>query len=1018
MYRLRITFVSDGSRVQNLFAGENLLVEQIQLTRYAPFDMTIEIPPEAYAEGRLLVRIERVEGPNAVVSSIEILSTAEKPLDPLPESSVPDFAMPRLSPMPQQGFPVDDPILDLTGTWRFHPDPPVNFHEAHDGWKKIEVPGQWVQQGYSVEEGKAAAYSRTVNLPEDWKGKRIKLRCDGVYSDAVVYMNRKEVGRHLGGFTAFELDVTDDVRPGINTLTMMVKSRSLADTLASGIQYAAHDLGGIPRKLCLLALPEINVAGFHVETWFDGEYRNATLEARLEIANEGQGDPGPAAELRLRLYEWSGDSKQAVAVDALSLKVPPPGSSVVREFSIPVEAPKKWHAETPHLYRLVVELCYADEVQERVMRRFGFRQVEVRGDEFLVNGSPVKLRGVCRHEVHPLRGRSLRIEDWYRDAELFREANCNYIRTSHYPPAEEFLDACDELGLFVEEEAPLCWVGHGANPTWQSADPHDDANFAYIQQSILEMIQRDRSHPSVILWSMANESAWGRNWHFANANAAAADSTRPRSFHDQCYGGYNNYGSAEMPVANFHYPGPKGSERSAGIERPLLFGEYCHLNAYNRRELITDPGVRDAWGRGFAYMWETIQQARGMLGGAIWSGIDDSFFLPDGRVVGYGTWGPIDGWRRKKPEFWHVKKVYSPVKVHLDRAVTENGTLKIPVENRFDVTNLKDIEIAWTHIGGSGTCFVDVPPRGEGVLEIPGNGKGLRITIRSPRGFMIDEVSSRDERLDEVEGGAERAIEFSLSEHPLLAVDGKAMLLDLPELMILPLNAEGGTQMTGDNQIFAPDNATCSGWEAVKTSRDRTTIHVEGRYTEAEGGYSLAITDGGRVELAYRFTCRKEINPRQIGMVFLLPRSFDKLSWSRKGQWSVYPSDHIGRRRGTAFAFPAEERTGPAGPAFLPVRPWSMDTTHLGSNDFRSTKESIYWASLTDGDGNGVRVVSDAHQHVRAWVEGNTVRLLVAYYDNPGAERFFRSHAATEDRPLKPGSVVEDTITIEWCSGN
>jgi len=260
-----------------------------------------------------------------------------------------------------------------------------------------------------------------------------------------------------------------------------------------------------------------------------------------------------------------------------------------------------------------------------------------------------------------------------------------------------------------------------------------------------------------------------------------------------------------------------------------------------------------------------------------------------------------------------------------------------------------------------------------------------------------------------------------LDDHPtLLSVDGKPVLVGLPQLMILPLNPEGGTQMTGGNQAFAPDTAACSSWKRGRTElhpdKYRTVIEVEGEYAEAEGGYTLFITTQGKLEVEYRFTCKTEVNPRQIGMVFTLPRAFDTLTWNRKGQWSVYPPEHIGRLEGTADAFPTKERTGPAGPAAEPSQPWSQDTTDLGSNDFRSTKENIHWATLSDREGEGLRVVSDARHHVRAWVEGDHVRLLVAYYNNPGAERFFRSHAAVEDKPLKPGDTIEDRIQLEWFS--
>lgn len=1032
-YRARIVFVSDGQRVQSLFAGESLLRDRITLKAGGAVVETIDLPAESFAKGRLFVRTRKLEGPNAVVASIEILSTDATFLDPLPEPPVPEFVLPQLSPRPHSVDGTATPYLSLNGTWRFHPAPPDRFEKTRGtdpGWGDIEVPGQWTQQGYTVDRAKAAAYVRLFHLPTDWSGKRIKLRCDAVYSDATVYINGQEAGRHLGGFTPFEIDITDLVQEGENTIAMAVKSHSLADTLASGIQYAAHDLGGIPRKLYLIALPEVNLARFHVETWFDDEYDDATLKVLLEVANESPepaGSTGPLCVV-LSLREDPPWTEQDHAAITHQLETPPPGASVLHEIHLTVPSPRKWHSETPDLYTLSAQLRIGKRPLQEARVRFGFRQVEVRGDELFVNGKPVKLRGVCRHEVNPLLGRSLTREDWWRDAELFKKANCNYIRTSHYPPAEEFIEACDTLGLFVEQEAPLCWVGHGANKIWQTWDPHNDEYFAYIQQCILEMIERDRSHPSVIVWSLANESAWGRNWKWANANAAAADPTRPRSFHDQCYGGYNNHGSNEMPVANMHYPGPAGAQKAADIERPLLFGEYCHLNAYNRHELVTDPGVRDAWGRGLRTMWETMWKTKGILGGALWSGIDDSFFLPDGLLVGYGTWGPIDGWRREKPEYWHMKKIYSPVRVHLDQVTTDEGTLHIPVENRHDALDLKDLAIEWTAGDRKGTCSVDVPPRATGTLEIPATDGDLVITVRNPRmvsadgktGFTVDEYrmpaqSEKESQRDSRNAGIlSSSIDQWTGKIISIASGKRTILTGGPDLMILPLDNRGGTQMTGQNQEFTPTTQTCSYWIAdstmIEEGRKRRVISVEGWYAEASGSYTLTLYQSGEMELDYSFTCKKEVNPRQIGVVFTLPIEFDTLSWKREGIWSVYPPDHIGRNEGEAEAFPMDVRLGPSGPEWTPEWPYGSDTNELGSNDFRSTKENIRWASLTDGEGWGLCIRSDARHHIRAWVDMMVVRVLVAFYNNPGAERFFRSHARLEDRPLKPGDTIADTI--------
>ncbi|MCK7524026.1 MAG: hypothetical protein MZV64_43560 [Ignavibacteriales bacterium] len=185
-----------------------------------------------------------------------------------------------------------------------------------------------------------------------------------------------------------------------------------------------------------------------------------------------------------------------------------PGASAGLVFKGRIDGSALWDAEHPNLHTLTLVLRAGDRRLETVVRRVGFREIEIAGTRLFVNGRPVKLRGVNRHEVHPLRGRSLTPELWRRDAELFRAANMNYIRTSHYPPAEEFLDACDEKGLFVECEAPLVWVQHGANETWKTENPQDPKYLPAIRQAVAETVAFNRLHPSILFWSLANESGW------------------------------------------------------------------------------------------------------------------------------------------------------------------------------------------------------------------------------------------------------------------------------------------------------------------------------------------------------------------------------------------------------------------------------------------------------------------------------------------------------------------------------
>jgi hypothetical protein len=448
-------------------------------------------------------------------------------------------------------------------------------------------------------------------------------------------------------------------------------------------------------------------------------------------------------------------------------------------------------------------------------------------------------------------------------------------------------------------------------------------------------------------------------------------------------------------------------------------------------------------------MWEAMAAASGVLGGAVWSGIDDVFVMPDGPTVGYGTWGPLDGWRRPKPEYWHLKKVYSPIRPLASVIPLPAGDrgIEIELENRHDFTDAAELNIAWAlDDGRRGRVSAAVPPRSRGRLRIPVQGEDLEgrwleLSFSSPQGFEIDRFRLPIGQPPPPPGPSAQSPPLGplrLEKHPeLLRVTGanfdlevdartgkirrlfrggKTLLGGGPELLLLPLNGEGGTQMTADSQTFAPFTPTCENWSADCVEAEhiagRVNIRVTGSYRQAAGGYTLSVSQDGGLEVDARFICREAVDPRQIGMVFSVPRALDTLSWSRRGLWTVYPEDHIGRAQGRATAFPGPPPSGPAGPRTPPSWPWADDTNALGSRDFRSTKSNIYWAALTDREGKGVAVLSDGSQHVRSWVDGDSIKWLTAEYSNAGAERFFVSHARNGYRPLSPGSTVRLRIRL------
>ena len=821
------------------------------------------------------------------------------------------------------------------------------------------------------------------------------------------------------------------------------------DQLSCGSQYASHPLGGINRKVQLFSVPEVHVSDLKIETSFDKTFSDATLIAKIALRN--QSDRVSAGSATVTIVPVANSSKLDAAPVTVKWAGLLPSETRDETAHIAVKNPAKWDNEHPRLYKLVVEINDSNGNAEVVEETFGFRQIEVRGNRVFINGIPIKIHGVCRHEVHPLLGRALNPELWKKDAEIFREGNCNFIRTSHYPPAEEFLDQCDRIGLFVELEAPLCWVGHGASDYFKGV-PADEPIFQRLAQANLETVQGYPNHPSVIMRSMANESAWSTLFARVHQAIRKADPTRPCTFHDQCWGGYNNGGSKQMPIAIEHYPGLGGPAICVRESRPVDFGEYCHLESYNRRELATDPGLRDLWGQGLDLMWGKMRAAPGCFGGSIWAAIDDTFFLPGGETVGYGTWGPIDGWRRQKPEFWNMKKTYSPLWISATcvPVPAAGQPLRLEVENRHDFTDLSELRFEWKLGERSGTVTASAPPGAKGILEIPIGegefaGKLLEIRAVSPRGFPEDVwqvalgvdpriappvpsnlpgVVKLEKTADAfVLRGAEFTVVVDAKSGAMKATgkNGESSLLSGPELLLLPANDDqcSGMQMSGMEKEVALFTDACHDWKAAAVTAKETgsgaEIRIEGSYAEAKGSYTLSFGNEGAVSVHYSYAVTEQgkCDPRQIGIVFGLPAGCQSLSWRRKAFWSSYPDDHIGRPQGTAAAFEnGLPLSGMAGPRVQPNWSWNRDGGKYGTNDFRSTKMNVIEASLLSTAGHGVRVLSDGSQHIRSWREGDQMRLLVAEYANEGAPPFFSEYVIPR-RPLHAGSPVEGTVRIE-----
>ncbi len=474
----------------------------------------------------------------------------------------------------------------LNGTWKFHfsenqASRPADFFQPDfndNDWKTIQVPSSWQLQGFDVpvftnivypfpknpphaphEVNPVGSYRREFEVPADWQGKRVFVHFDGVDSAFYVWVNGKQVGYSEDSRTPAEFDITDFVKDGTNQIAVEVYRFSDGSYLEDQDFWR---LSGIYRDVYLRAENAVAIDDLHVLATLDDDYRDGKLTVRARIKNRGEGEP--KVKLTAELTDGEGRESELSAEGTVK-------GAANLETSADISKPRQWSAELPNRYDLLVTL--SDEkghVLETVPLKIGFRRVEVRDGMFLVNGKPIIIKGTNRHEHHPVSGHTITRDDMIRDILLMKRHNVNAVRTCHYPDVPEWYDLCDEYGIYLWDEANIESHGMGYGPESLAKQP--EWTEAHLDR-VRRMAERDKNHPSVLVWSMGNEAGDGvcfdacADWLRANHPDRPIHYERARE---------NENRNTDIASWMYAWPGVIEEYANKPQKRPFIICEYSH----------------------------------------------------------------------------------------------------------------------------------------------------------------------------------------------------------------------------------------------------------------------------------------------------------------------------------------------------------------------------------------------------------------------------------------------------------
>jgi len=912
----------------------------------------------------------------------------------------------------------------LNGKWKFNwvskpSDRPVDFYKPRydvSKWDEIPVPSNWQMHGYGRpiylnmrypypvnppyiphDYNPVGSYRTDFRVPGTWKNRQVFLHFDGVKSASYIWINGRKVGYSQDSMLPAEFNVTKYLKRGKNTLAVEVYRWSDSSYLEDQDMWR---LAGIYRNVYLFSTPQVHVRDFAVRTDLDDSYTDATLMVRPRITNYSNQD---LKEWNVEAQLYDAENKQVLS-EALSRSA----SSIVRErypqrgnvpfglLQTTVENPRKWSAETPYLYTLLITLKDpGGKVVEIESCRVGFREVEIKDGQLFVNGKSIKLFGVNRHEHDPDHGRAIPVSRMLQDIKLLKTHNLNAVRTSHYPDDPTWYDLCDEYGIYLIDEANLETHGVGGyfsnEPQW---------NTAFMERAI-RLVERDKNHASVIIWSLGNESGCGPNHSAMAAWIHYNDPTRPVHYEGAAARGRDPYYVNMISRMYARIPQIIRLATDPDDNRPMVLCEYAHAMGNSVGNLKE--------------YWDAIRSHKRLIGGFIWdwadqglrkTGADGKEFWAYGGDYGdnpndgnFCCNGLVQPDRRPNPSLYEVKKVYQHISVTPVEPL--QGTFKI--HNEYDFTNLDFVNVLWEltedgkiiqkgklpklSLAPSEDKQINVPfekpntrPGAEYLLKISfaladntswaeqGHvvaWEQFEIPFDTPQVPSADiaalpplNLQESDKALKITGENFELAIGKSSGAIESLKFDGKELIAEplVPNFWRVPIDNDNGNGMPRRLGVWrdAGPNRSVGKVSAVEVKRQLVVITAEttiGVGTDSACNIVYAVYGSGDIVIKTTVTPRGGNIPKlpRFGMQMAIPGEFSTMSWFGRGPNESYWD----RKTGSAVGL----YSGPVEDNFHPyVRPQET-----------GNKTDVRWLALTNKQGAGLLAVGMPLLSVSAW---------------------------------------------------